>query len=369
MCAPRCFRWWRALGQAASRRDFIKATLTLPLLGVGCATASPADRAAANAVLDDVLSIDVHTHPALFQTYSRATIAEHARAVESGKLGGAFLAAVGDGAALSIRPNGTPYAARQPAPGVLFASAWRQLDVLDAHARVLAMRPMLRGADLAGATAAHERVAIMSVEGADFLEGRLDNVQKAYDRGVRSIQLVHYRVNELGDIQTEPAVHNGLTPFGRDVVREMNRLGMLVDLAHAPYPVVKGAVDASQRPMLVSHTNIEDYTGYARFVSREHARLVARGGGVLGAWPISIRQPAGFSTFIGHIKRMVDAVGIDHVAIGTDMAGVSPRSALFTDWTEWPSIPAALLDRGFSRPDVAKIMGGNVRRLLEATLG
>src|SRR5437867_6516779 len=145
MCAPRCFRWWRALGQAASRRDFIKATLTLPLLGVGCATASPADRAAANAVLDDVLSIDVHTHPALFQTYSRATIAEHARAVESGKLGGAFLAAVGDGAALSIRPNGTPYAARQPAPGVLFASAWRQLDVLDAHARVLAMRPMLRG--------------------------------------------------------------------------------------------------------------------------------------------------------------------------------------------------------------------------------
>src|SRR5213593_1633909 len=247
MCAPRCFRWWRALGQAASRRDFIKATLTLPLLGVGCATASPADRAAANAVLDDVLSIDVHTHPALFQTYSRATIAKHARAVESGKLGGAFLAAVGDGAALSIRPNGTPYAARQPAPGVLFASAWRQLDVLDAHARVLAMRPMLRGADLAGATAAHERAAIMSVEGADFLEGRLDNVQKAYDRGVRSIQIVHYRVNELGDIHTEPAVHNGVTPFRRDGMREIDE--------HAPYPVVKGAVDASERPMLVSHTN------------------------------------------------------------------------------------------------------------------
>ena len=227
---------------------------------------------------------------------------------------------------------------------------------------------ILRRADLAATIAAHGRVAIMSVEGADFLEGRIEHVQRAYDRGVRSIQLVHYRVNELGDIQTQPPVRNGLTPFGRDVVREMNRLGMLIDLAHAPFPVVKGAVETSTRPTLVSHTNIEDYTGYARFVSREHARLVAGAGGVLGAWPISIR-PASTSTFIDPIKRMVDTVGVEHVAIGTDMAGVNLRSALFTDWAEWPSIPAALLDRGFARQDVARIMGGNVRRLLEATLG
>jgi membrane dipeptidase len=89
---------------------------------------------------------------------------------------------------------------------------------------------------------------------------------------------------------------------------------------------------------------------------------------VLGAWPISIR-PAGFDTFISHIKRMVDAVGVDHVAIGTDMGGVSPRAALFTSYTDWPTIPAALLDQGFRRDDVVKIMGGNMRRLLEATLG
>jgi membrane dipeptidase len=368
MCAPTCLDWWRALGYAASRRDFVKGALALPLVVTGCATASPRNQAEARALLDEVLSVDVHTHPALFQTYSRTTIGEHARAVEAGKVGGAFLAAVGDGAALSIRTNGTPYAAREPARGVLFATGWRQLDVLDGHARALGMRPMLRGADLATTAAARGRVAIMSVEGADFLEGRLENVQKSYERGVRSIQLVHYRVNELGDIQTEPPVHNGLTPFGRDVIREMNRLGMLIDLAHAPYPVVKDAMDASVRPMLVSHTNIEDYTGYNRFVSREHARLVARGGGVLGAWPISIR-PGSFGTFIDHIKRMVDAVGVDHVAIGTDLAGVSPRAALFTDWAEWPSIPAALLDRGFVRADVVKIMGGNMRRLLEATLG
>jgi len=368
MCAPSCVHWWRALGQAASRRDFVRGALALPFIAGGCATTSPSSQAAGRALLDEVVSVDVHTHPALFQTYSRTTIDEHARAVEAGKLGGAFLAAVGDGAALSIRPDGSPYAAREPGAGVLFASAWRQLDVLDRHAGVLGMRRMLRGPDLAAAAAAHGRVAIMAVEGGDFLEGRLENVHKAYDRGVRSIQLVHYRINELGDIQTEPPVHQGLTPFGRDVVREMNRLGMLIDLAHAPYPVVKGAMDASERPMLVSHTIIQDYTGYARFVSREHARLVAGAGGVLGAWPISIRR-AGFAAFIEHIKRMVDVVGMDHVAIGTDLAGVSPRAALFTDWAEWPSIPAALLDRGLARREVAQIMGGNMRRLLEATLG
>jgi membrane dipeptidase len=364
--------WWQTLWQAASRRDVLKAAVAVPVAVAGCATASPGTptgaQATARAILDEAPSIDVHAHPALFQTYLRTTIDEHARAVETGQVGGAFLAAVGDSAALGTRPNGAPYAAREPAPGVLSASCWRQLDVLDRHARVLGMRPVLRGADLDTAAAAHARVAIMSVEGGDFLEGRLDNVQKAYDRGVRSIQLVHYRVNELGDIQTEPPVHHRLTPFGADVVREMNRLGMLIDLAHAPLPVVRGALETSTRPVLVSHTNIEDYTGYARFVSREHARLVAAGGGVLGAWPISTR-PASFSTFIDHIKRMVDTVGVDHVAIGTDLAGVSPRAALFSDWAEWPSIPAALVDRGFARADVTKIMGANVRRLLAATLG
>src|SRR5207249_6499837 len=137
MCAPSCFHWWRALGRAASRRDFVKGALALPLVAAGCATtASAANQAAGRAVLDDVLSVDVHTHPALFQTYSRTTIDEHARAVQAGKLGGAFLAAVGDGPALSISPSGAPYAAREPAPGACYeaaisrrrrrrASAWR----------------------------------------------------------------------------------------------------------------------------------------------------------------------------------------------------------------------------------------------------
>src|SRR2546429_1148756 len=113
MCAPSCVHWWRALGQAASRRDFVRGALALPFIAGGCATTSPSSQAAGRALLDEVLSVDVHTHPALFQTYSRTTIDEHARAVEAGKLGGAVLPAPRGGAAPSIPPPRSPSAARR----------------------------------------------------------------------------------------------------------------------------------------------------------------------------------------------------------------------------------------------------------------
>jgi membrane dipeptidase len=285
MCAPGCVNWWWRLDHVASRRELLKGALALPAAIAGCATPSPTSQGTARAVLDAVQSIDVHSLP----RGPRRSCARRSRSTRGPSMPASSVArsspAVGDGPTLAIRPNGAPYAAREPRPGALSRSCRRQLDVLDDHARTLRMRPVLRGPDLEAASAARERVAVMSVEGGDFLEGRLENVQVAYDRGVRSVQLVHYRVNELGDIQTEPPVPQGLTPFGREVIREMNRLGMLVDLAHAPLPVVRGALEASTRPMLVSPTNIADDTGSARFVSREHARLVASAGGVLARGP------------------------------------------------------------------------------------
>src|SRR5262249_59348066 len=133
-----------------------------------------------------------------------------------------------------------------------------------------------RTSDLERARSQGRPGTVMAVEGGDFLEGRLDRVQEAYERGVRSIQLVHYRVNELGDIQTEPARHGGLTLFGRDVIREMNRLGMLVDVAHAPFDVVPAAVGTSREPLLLSHTLL-DVPHHPRAGTRAHARLIPHG--------------------------------------------------------------------------------------------
>ncbi len=108
-----------------------------------------------------------------------------------------------------------------------------------------------RAADLERTRSGGRPGAVLAVERGDFLEGRLERVQEAHDRGIRSIQLVHYRVNELGDIQTEPPQHSGLTPFGRQVIREMNRLGMLVDVAHATFDGVRAAADTSSKPMVL----------------------------------------------------------------------------------------------------------------------
>jgi membrane dipeptidase len=161
--------------------------------------------------------------------------------------------------------------------------------------------------------------------------------------------------------------HGGLTPFGREVIREMNRLGMLVDVAHATFDAVRAAVETSTKPIVLSHTFV-DVPGVARAVSREHARMVARGGGVVGVFPVSFGGP-GFSGYVDHLSRMADVVGIDHVAIGTDMDGIPFPIATFNDYSEWPSIATALLARGYGPTDVAKVMGRNVARVLGATIG
>jgi membrane dipeptidase len=207
---------------------------------------------------------------------------------------------------------------------------------------------------------------LLAVEGCDFLEGRVDRVQEAFDRGIRSLQLVHYRVNELGDIQTEAPVHGGLTPFGRDAVREMNRLGVVVDVAHATYDVVRGVTETTTQPIILSHSDIQDASGWARFISPDHARRVAETGGVIGSMPIILGRRGGddVGAYVRYISRLVDVVGVDHVGIGTDMDGIGP-GAIFTSYARWPSLAAALVDHGYRPAEAGKILGGNAQRVFQ----
>jgi len=347
-----------------TRRQALKAG-TAALAVAGCAPAATApQRADADSLLAGNVSVDLHSHPGLHQRIAPITLQTHLDRIARGHLKVALLAAVSDGPVIRSSPTGRISQVREPVAGELYASTYRQLATFQAAIDSGRLALVRSPADLGKLNATATPGGILAVEGADFLEARLDRVQEAYGRGIRSIQLVHYRINELGDIQTEPALHGGLTPFGKDVVREMNRLGMVVDVAHATLDDVKGVVDVAQKPLILSHTILFTRTRFSRAISREHARLVAGQGGVIGVFPVPV-DAHDFNGFIDHVSRLVDVVGVDHVGIGTDMDGI-PVGPLFTDYTEWPSIPAALLARGYRPPDVVKVMGGNFVRVFKA---
>lgn len=209
---------------------------------------------------------------------------------------------------------------------------------------------------------------VLAVEGCDFLEGDLDRLDALAARGVRSIQLTHYLVNETGDIQTAPPVHGGLTPFGADVVRRMNRLGIIVDVAHCSEATVKGVAATATRPIICSHANLKEPGhpdgDHPRYLSPDYARMVVETGGVIGAW-IAVLWVEKLPGMIRQLLRLVDAVGIDHVGIGTDLPAGAAKVEL-PDFSRHQEIAAALRDRGMTEGEVEKVCAGNWLRVFRA---
>ena len=324
-----------------SRRElFLGMSAALSMALAGCTTIPEQHRVAASELARDQASVDLHAHPGMFNSSPRSMEAQIER-MGRGRVKTVLFAAVADGPLIGRRASGGLYATRPPKPGELYTFTWWQMDRVRDRVTGGTLKLVGSPADLEALVREGGTGAIFALEGGDFLEGKLDRLEEAHRRGVRSIQLVHYRVNELGDIQTEPAVHGGLTEFGKDVIREMNRLGLVVDLAHLTHDGVRQAVAVTRKPPILSHTVLE--TPFARSISREHARLVADKGGVIGIFPVNSSY-FGFSGYVTHIERMIAAAGVDHVGIGTDMDGISPPSFLaYDDYGEWPSIGAALL--------------------------
>lgn len=182
-----------------------------------------------------------------------------------------------------------------------------------------------------------------------------------------SLTLVHYRVNELGDIQTEPAAHGGLTPFGREVVAECNRLGVIVDCAHATMDTTTAVLEVSAAPVMISHSHLDHRDRpHPRLLSADHARSVAAAGGLVGAWPSGVTSRT-LEDFVDEIVRLVELIGADHVAIGTDLdANYKP---VVTEHQQFATIAERLEARGFEAADVDGILGGNVVELFRRVIG
>jgi len=253
---------------------------------------------------------------------------------------------------------------REPEPGELYA--WFLQAQARAHA-LIEREGLGVVTDTPGLAAAVGKPSvIISSEGADFLDERIERVDQAYDEfGLRHLQLTHYRVNSLGDIQTVPAVHGGLTDFGRQVVRRCNERGIVVDVAHAPIETVRGVVETATRPLVLSHTSLSrSPPPFSRLISPEHAKLIAETDGVIGIWPPAGRFPT-IAALAGGIRDMVDVVGVAHVGLGTDMLGLTGPS-VFDTYAKLPALSAAVAHDGFQPDVIAALPGGNYARVFAA---
>ncbi|HEU4722664.1 MAG TPA: dipeptidase [Gemmatimonadaceae bacterium] len=261
------------------------------------------------------------------------------------------------------------------------------------------------------------KIAILiGVEGGHAIESSLERLRELHARGVRYLTLtwnngLPWAGSAFGEGGTRTG---GLTPFGRDVVREMNRLGMLVDLSHVSDSTFFDAIAVSTVPVIASHSSARALSSSPRNLTDEQLRAVARNGGVVnvnffsrylddefraraeaveqrlqaarGALPsasdsaaaarLAARSdslfaaipPTPFGVLIDHIVHVARVAGIDHVGLGSDFDGVSALPLGMEDVTRLPRIAQALLDRGYSEADVQKVVGGNMLRVMTRVL-
>lgn len=326
--------------------------------------------AAARQAMGDAITADLHSHggAVIRMREPNAPFVPLAAPMREGRMAVVCLAIVADAPAIAPSDNRTrvrPY--RTPEPGELYAYATLAFTRLLQLVREQKLGVITSAASMRAAHPDRPAVLVTS-EGADFLEGRIERLDEAYEKWtLRQLQLTHYRVNELGDIQTEPSEHNGLTAFGADVIRLCNARGIVVDIAHGTTSLVRRAAEVTTKPLLLSHTSFATTPNrFSRLISAEHARLVARTGGVIGIWPPTGIFPD-ITAYAAGMARMADAVGVDHVGIGSDMMGLLGGSAL-PSYARLSALAAALMARGFNAADMRKLLGGNYLRVALANL-
>lgn len=203
---------------------------------------------------------------------------------------------------------------------------------------------------------------IAALEGADGLEEELEHLRELHRRGLGLIQLVHFRANEIGHIQTWPYSPGGLTEFGREVVVESNRLRIVIDLAHANPETIRDVLAVSRHPVIFSHTGAHSLKKLDRHLGDQEIRAIASKGGVIGIWPNGSALPE-LSDMVDHIDYVKKLVGVDHVGIGSDLRGMSKYTEGFGEEARFDAIAEALAARGYSPKDVEKVMGENFVRV------
>jgi microsomal dipeptidase-like Zn-dependent dipeptidase len=206
---------------------------------------------------------------------------------------------------------------------------------------------------------------IIGIEGAHALEGDVKNVGKLFDAGVRIMAPTHFFDNDIGG-SAHGVEKGGLTELGRQMIAEMETRGIILDLAHASPALISDALSIVTRPVVVSHTGVKGTCDNNRNLSDEQLEGIAATGGVIGIgyWDTAVCGKD--ATAIARaIRYTADLVGVDHVALGSDFDGAVPVPF---DTTGLALIAEALLDEGFTKDEIRKVMGENAVRVFEQTL-
>ena len=295
--------------------------------------------------------------------------------------------------------------------GSAHAKTLEQIDIVQA---MLARYPETFAAartasDVQAARAAGKIASLIGVEGGHAIENSLDKLRKLHELGAGYMTLTHSDSLEWADSCTDKPKCHGLSEFGKEIVREMNRLGMLVDISHVSVETMQAAIDVSAAPVIFSHSSARAIADHPRNVPDEILKQLPRNGGIVminfypafvvpGSAATSRRlQPlyrelkekyrdnpeeykvasarleaqnpieaGSVHHVVDHIDHIVKVAGIDHVGIGSDYDGITKVPKQLEDVSTYPVLTQALLDRGYSEADIHKIMHGNMLRVMQA---
>ena len=296
----------------------------------------------------------------------------------------------------------------------------RALDQIDAVREAVRANPKdlvlaTTAAEVRKAAAEHRIAALMGMEGGHMIDDDLRLLRVYAALGVRYMTLTHFKNNNWADASTDQAAHNGLTAFGKDVVREMNRLGVVVDISHVSDKTFNDALEVSKAPVMASHSSVRAIANHPRNMTDDMMRALARNGGVMminyhaaflsEEFRVASEKKSGnvveamaamskkcggneacttlegeridheamakgelpkvtWEKIVEHIDHAVKVAGADHVGLGSDFDGATMPLGM-EDASKLPKLTDALLKKGYSEVDIQKILGGNILRVME----
>lgn len=271
-----------------------------------------------------------------------------------------------------------------PCGSVEDGAARTQLEQMDIARRVFDMYPDVFGyaesaSDIDREFAAGRIASLMGMEGGHAIENSLGALRAYYQAGARYLTLTHGCNTDWADSATDDPVHGGLTEFGREVVREMNRLGMLVDLSHTSPETMHDVLDVAEAPVIFSHSSARAVTDHPRNVPDDVLRRMPANGGVVMVTFVPSFVNEAVRTYEGppadaprstladvadHIEHVRDVAGIDHVGIGADYDGIDSAPEGLEDVSTYPALFVELARRGWTEEALRKLAGENALRVV-----